>query len=88
MTIGNEFLQKGSISWRVPIATLLLAAGAQALASWSPSAANGLATMVLIGAAITPYNGKTPITEFTSSFNSTTKSSKSSLNQTGKGQLV
>jgi hypothetical protein len=84
MTFGNSWLQEQKINWKVPIATLLLAAGAQGLAAWSPQVANGLATMVLIGAAITKVNGKSAIDEI----NSTITGAATSSGTKSKGTIV
>jgi hypothetical protein len=57
MTFANEWYQTGKVNWRVPVATLLLAAGFDALAHIDDKAAIGLSIMVLIGAATAKFGG-------------------------------
>ena len=57
MTFANEWYQTGKVNWRVPVATLLLAAGFDALAHVDNKAAVGLSIMVFIGAATTKFGG-------------------------------
>jgi glucokinase len=57
-TFANEWYQTGKVNWRVPVATLLLAAGFDALAHIDDKAAVGLSIVVLIGAATTRFGGK------------------------------
>jgi glucokinase len=56
-TFTNEWYQTGKVNWRVPVATLLLAAGFDALAHVNDKAAVGLSIMVLIGAATAKFGG-------------------------------
>lgn len=58
VTFANDWYQTKNVNWKVPVATVLLAAGIGALENVSPVAANGLAVMVLIGAATTKFGGK------------------------------
>ena len=65
MTFGNEWLQTGKPNWRVPIATLLGAGAVGLIGNLSTGAANSLGFMVVIAAAATKINGKSPFQEFT-----------------------
>lgn len=58
ITFANEWYQTKKVNWRVPIATLLAAAVFDGLAHISDHAATGLSVMVLIGALLTRFNGK------------------------------
>jgi glucokinase len=58
ITFSNEWYQTGKVNWRVPIATVLAAAIFDGLAKIDDKAAVGLAIMVLIGASVTRFNGK------------------------------
>lgn len=58
MTFTNEWYQTKKINWRVPVATLLLGAGFDGLSQLDSKVANMLAVMVLIGAGLTQFNGK------------------------------
>ena len=58
MTFANEWYQTKSVNWRVPIATLLLAAAADGLSKLDNTIANMLAVMVFIGAGSATFNGK------------------------------
>lgn len=65
LTFGNEWLQTGQVNWRVPIAAVLGAWIISMVDKMSSPAATGLGAMVLIGAAVTPINGKSPVQEIT-----------------------
>ena len=58
MTFANEWYQTKKVNWRVPVATLLVAAGFDGLSHLDRGISVMLATMVLIGAAVTEFNGK------------------------------
>jgi hypothetical protein len=58
MTFANEWYQTGKINWRVPVATVLAAAVFDGLAHVDEHAAVGLAIIVLMGAAVTEFGGK------------------------------
>lgn len=58
MTFGNEWYQTKQVNWRIPVATLFLAAAFDAMAILDDTIANMLAIMVLIGAGVTEFNGK------------------------------
>jgi hypothetical protein len=72
MAFTNEWLQTKSINWRIPIATLIGAGLVDGFSHVSAPGATGLGLMILIGAAVTPINGKSLIQEFTSTLNSAT----------------
>jgi hypothetical protein len=69
LTFGNEWYQTHEINWRVPVATVLAAAGTAGLGRVSPGGAAGIGVMALIVAAATPLNGKSPIQELASVVN-------------------
>jgi hypothetical protein len=58
MTFANEWYQTKKVNWRVPIATLLLAAAFDGLQKLDKPASISLAIMVFIGAGVTQFNGK------------------------------
>lgn len=58
ITFVNEWYQTRQVNWRVPLATLLLAAGFEGLSKLDPTVATGLAIMALIGAVTAEFNGK------------------------------
>jgi glucokinase len=58
ITFTNDWYQTRNVNWKVPVATVLLAAGIDAVNTVSPLAATSLAVMALIGAATTKFNGK------------------------------
>ncbi len=58
VTFSNEWYQTKQVNWRVPVATLLVAAIFDGLARVDDKAAIGLSVMVLIGAVTTRFNGK------------------------------
>lgn len=67
LTFGNEWYQtksysgKRQLNWKVPIATLLAAGAVEGVAKASPKGSAALGFMVLIGALVTPYRGKAPV---------------------------
>jgi len=58
MTFANEWYQTKQVNWRVPIATLILAAAFDGLARLDNGAATSLAVIAFIGAGTTEFNGK------------------------------
>jgi hypothetical protein len=58
ITFVNEWYQTKKLNWRVPVATLLLAAVFDGLAKLDSKAATGVAIMALIGAMTVEFNGK------------------------------
>jgi cation transport ATPase len=73
MTFVNEWYQTKSVNWRVPVATLLLAAAFDGLSMIDNTTAIMLSVMVLIGAGVTEFNGKSAASTLADLFNSTTK---------------
>jgi len=67
LTFGNEWLQTDQLNWRIPIATLIGAGVVGLIGQLSPGAGNGLGFLVLIAAANTRLNGKSPIDELSAS---------------------
>lgn len=60
-TFVTDWYQTKRVEWKVPVATLLLAAGFDAIAKFDSKGATMLSFIVLIGALSTPYNGKTAL---------------------------
>jgi hypothetical protein len=58
ITFANEWYQTGKVNWRVPVATVLGAAIFDGLAHLDDKAAVGLAIIVLMGAMVTKFGGK------------------------------
>jgi hypothetical protein len=58
ITFANEWYVTGKPNWKVPIATLLAAAVFDGLANVDEKAATGIAVIVLMGAFLTKFNGK------------------------------
>ena len=58
ITFGNEWYQTGKVNWKIPVATVLIAAVFDGLAHIDQNAAVGLSIIVLIGAVTTEFNGK------------------------------
>lgn len=58
VTFANEWYQTHEVNWRVPVATVLVAAVFDGLAHIDDHAAVGLSIMVLIAAMVTKFNGK------------------------------
>lgn len=73
-TLANSWLQSKTINWKIPVATLLLAAGTEALAHWSPPVAAGMAALILLGALTATVGGKSIIDEIGSNFSGTSTS--------------
>jgi hypothetical protein len=63
LTFGNEWYQTGKMNWRVPIATLLAAGAVSGVSKASPKGSTALGFMVLIGAVVTPFKGRSPAEE-------------------------
>lgn len=70
LTFTNEWLQTHEVNWRVPVATVLAAAVTAGISKVSSGGSTALGIMVLIVAASTPINGKSPIQEIGSVVNS------------------
>lgn len=58
MTFANEWWQTHQVNWRVPVATLFLAAGIDFLSRLDTKIANALGVMIFIGAGTTTFNGR------------------------------
>lgn len=74
MTFANEWYQTKAVKWQIPVATLLLAAGFDGLSAIDSGIATTLAVMVLIGAAVTKFNGKSAADTLAGVFSKTNKS--------------
>lgn len=57
MTFANEWYQTNRVNWRVPVATVIVAAGFDVFAKIDSKAATMAAVIVLIGAVAAPING-------------------------------
>ena len=58
MTFANEWYQTKQLNFRIPVATLLLAAGFDGLSKLDTKISTTLAVIVFIGALTTEFNGK------------------------------
>jgi hypothetical protein len=72
MTFANEWYQTKQVNWRVPVATLLLAAVFDGISHLDRGIATTISVMVLIGAATTDFNGKSVADTVSSLFTNTT----------------
>lgn len=70
ITFVNEWYQTKEVNWRVPVATVLLGAIFDGLARIDSKAATGLSVMVLLGALLTRFNGKSVVDQINTSFGS------------------
>lgn len=68
ITFANEWYQTKEINWRVPVATLLLAGLADGLAHINERAATGLSVMILLGALMTKFGGKSVADQIAETF--------------------
>ncbi len=57
LTFVGEWYWEKKIDWKVPLATVLLAAGAEGLSAVDKNGATIMAVMVFLAAATTKYNG-------------------------------
>jgi hypothetical protein len=73
LTFGNEWYQTHQLNWRVPVATLLAAGAVSGVSKASPKGSTALGFMVLIGAVVTPFRGKSPAEELASIVSGTNK---------------
>jgi len=69
MTFINEWYQTRQINWRIPIATLFLGAGMDVISAIDDKIANMLAIIILIGAGVTEFNGKSAFDTLSDLFN-------------------
>lgn len=60
-TFVNKWYQTHQADWRIPVATVILAAGTGGLASLDNKAGLLLAWLVMLGAVTTKFNGKSVI---------------------------
>lgn len=58
ITFTNEWYQTHQVNWKVPVATLIIAAVFDGLAKLDDHAATGLAIITFIGAITVQFNGK------------------------------
>lgn len=61
MTFANEWYQTKKVNFKVPIATLFAAVAIDAISHIDDRAGVGLSIMVLIGASVTKFGGKSVI---------------------------
>jgi hypothetical protein len=66
MTFGNEWLQTNQVNWRIPVATVILAALVDGIAHLDTKIATMFSVIIFIGAATVSINGKSAIDEFSS----------------------
>lgn len=84
MTFANEWFQEpGTINWRIPVATLLGAGLMDMISRLDNGAAIGLSVMIFIGAAVTPFNGKSVAQEISANL-LTAKNPLTTTKQKGK----
>lgn len=72
LTFTNEWLQTKQINWKVPVATVLIAAVFDGIAHLDAKVATGVAVIVLIGALTVPIDGKSPVQEIGNFLNNST----------------
>lgn len=61
ITFVNQWYWTRNLDWKVPVATVFLAAGMSGLAKLDTKTANILSIFVLMGAATTKFNGHSAI---------------------------
>jgi hypothetical protein len=61
ITFTGEWYWQHKIDWKVPLATVLLAAGAEGLSAVDKNGATILAIMAFLAAATTKYNGHSAV---------------------------
>lgn len=83
MTFVNQWYQTKEINWKVPLATVLGAAALDGLSHISDKAGIALAVMVLIGAATTKFNGKSPADLLTGTFTTSTTAKQPTTHKRG-----
>lgn len=69
LTFANEWYQTKNIDWKVPVATVILAAGVDVFAGIDSKGAVILSLMIMLGAATTKFNGRSPIDTLTETMN-------------------
>jgi len=75
-TFGNEWYQTGTVNWKIPIATLFGAALMDGLSVIDRSAAIGFSGLVLLGALVTQFNGKSVVQSLTDITNQKQKTNR------------
>jgi hypothetical protein len=65
MTFVNEWYQTKNIDWKVPVATVVLAAAMDGFSKVSNGAATALSVIIFLGAATTQFNGKSTVDTIT-----------------------
>lgn len=76
MTFANEWYQTKEVNWRVPVATLLIAAIFDGLAKLDDKAATSLSIIAFIGAATAEFNGKSAASTVAGLFSSSPSKAK------------
>lgn len=80
MTFANEWYQTKKVNFRVPVATLLAAAAIDGLSHIDNRAGVGLSIMVLIGASVTKFGGKSVIDTLADIFGKSSASASAKTN--------
>jgi hypothetical protein len=76
ITFANEWYQTKKINWKIPLATILAGALFDGLSHLDDRAATTLATIVLIGALMTKFNGKSIADTIDDAFSRTTSNTQ------------
>lgn len=61
MTFTNQWYQTRNLDWKVPVATVILAAGVDVFSKLDEKGAVILAALIFVGAATTKFNGRSPV---------------------------
>lgn len=61
MTFTNQWYQTRNLDWKVPVATVILAAGVGVISNLDRKAAILLSALIFFGAATTQFDGRSPI---------------------------
>lgn len=69
MTFANEWYQTKQVNWRIPVATIFVGAAMDGLSALDEKIANMLAVMILIGAGVAEFNGKSAFDTMSDLFN-------------------
>lgn len=84
LTFTNEWYQTKRIDWKVPLATVVLAAGVDMLSELDNKAAILLSVLILMGAVTTKFNGKS-VVNLLSDFSPVGAQAKNSSKTSGTG---
>ena len=76
MTFANEWYQTKQVNWRIPVATLILAAAFDGLSQLDSAAATSLAVIAFIGAGTAEFNGKSAFATLAQLFPASGKAAK------------